>query len=86
MDHSHWSIRAGRGAWTWGRRIVVGVVGGAVLLAGIIMLVAPGPGLLGVAAGLGILATEFPSVRRGWRIAYVRGRRRARQWRDRRKR
>jgi uncharacterized protein (TIGR02611 family) len=41
------------------RRIVVFVVGVTVLLLGIVLLIAPGPGLVTVAAGLVILATEF---------------------------
>jgi ABC-type polysaccharide transport system permease subunit len=35
------------------------VIGGAVTVAGAIALVGPGPGILIVLAGLGILATEF---------------------------
>jgi uncharacterized membrane protein len=35
------------------------VVGGSVTVAGAIALVGPGPGILIVLAGLGILATEF---------------------------
>jgi uncharacterized protein (TIGR02611 family) len=35
------------------------IIGGVVLLAGVIMLVTPGPGLLGITAGLGILSIEF---------------------------
>ncbi|MBA2490583.1 MAG: PGPGW domain-containing protein [Gammaproteobacteria bacterium] len=45
------------------RRIAVLLVGGVVLLAGIIMLVTPGPGLLGIAVGLGILSIEFAWAR-----------------------
>ncbi|MEU6266231.1 TIGR02611 family protein [Saccharopolyspora shandongensis] len=40
-------------------RVVLGVFGTAVLLAGILMIPYPGPGWLVVFAGLGILATEF---------------------------
>lgn len=40
-------------------KIVVTVVGVAVLSAGIVMMVTPGPGLVGIAAGLAILATEW---------------------------
>ena len=42
-----------------GRRVVVAIVGAIVVLAGLAMCVLPGPGLLTVAAGLAILATEF---------------------------
>lgn len=40
-------------------RIIVGVLGGLVLAAGIVMIPYPGPGWLVVFAGLAILATEF---------------------------
>ncbi len=40
-------------------KLVVTVVGSAVLTAGLIMMVTPGPGLLGIVAGLAILATEW---------------------------
>jgi uncharacterized protein (TIGR02611 family) len=40
-------------------RVGVGIVGGAVLLLGIVLIPYPGPGWLVVFAGLGILATEF---------------------------
>ena len=42
-----------------GKRIAVTVVGFAVLLAGIAMLVLPGPGIVVILAGLAILATEY---------------------------
>lgn len=35
------------------------MIGSIVLLAGLIMLVTPGPGLVGIIAGLLILSTEF---------------------------
>jgi uncharacterized protein (TIGR02611 family) len=47
--------KAGRLFW----RVVIGIVGGAVTALGAIALVGPGPGILIVLAGLGILATEF---------------------------
>ncbi|MGP4019887.1 TIGR02611 family protein [Saccharopolyspora sp. 5N708] len=40
-------------------RIVLGVFGTVVLIAGLLMIPYPGPGWLVVFAGLGILATEF---------------------------
>ena len=43
----------------YGKRIVVIVAGSALLLAGLAMLVLPGPGFLVIAAGLAILASEF---------------------------
>jgi len=42
-----------------GRKVFIGIVGGIVLLAGLIMVPYPGPGWLVVFAGLAILATEF---------------------------
>jgi hypothetical protein len=42
-----------------GRRIAVTIAGFAVLLAGVVMMVTPGPGILGIIAGLTILATEW---------------------------
>lgn len=46
------------------RRAVVTVVGMTVLVAGLLMLLLPGPGLLAVAAGLAMLATEYDWARR----------------------
>jgi tellurite resistance protein TerC/cation:H+ antiporter len=46
------------------KRLVTFVVGATVLLLGIVMVVAPGPGLLTIALGLGILASEFLWARR----------------------
>ena len=45
-------------------KIVVTVVGSVIVLAGIIMLVTPGPGWLAIFLGLGILGTEFEPVHR----------------------
>jgi uncharacterized protein (TIGR02611 family) len=42
-----------------GKRIAVTIVGFAVLLAGVAMLVLPGPGIAVIIAGLAILATEY---------------------------
>jgi uncharacterized protein (TIGR02611 family) len=46
-----------------GKRIAVAIVGGTVLLAGIAMLVLPGPAIVVIPAGLAILATEFAWAR-----------------------
>ncbi len=46
---------AGRLAW----RLFIGFIGGGVTVFGAVLLVAPGPGVLVLLAGLGILATEF---------------------------
>lgn len=50
------------------KRIAVTLVGGVLLIAGIAMLVLPGPGMVLCAAGLGVLATEYEWARRslGW--------------------
>jgi hypothetical protein len=40
-----------------------------VLLVGVVMLVAPGPGLVVIAAGLSLLATEFGWARRSLKRA-----------------
>jgi tellurite resistance protein TerC len=47
-----------------GRRIVVTVIGGTLMLMGAAMLVLPGPGVLVIAGGLAVLATEFVWARR----------------------
>jgi hypothetical protein len=45
------------------RQILVLISGGTVLLAGTVMIMLPGPGVLVIALGLGILATEFAWAR-----------------------
>ena len=40
-------------------KLVVTILGSTVLTAGLIMMVTPGPGLVGIVAGLAILATEW---------------------------
>jgi uncharacterized protein (TIGR02611 family) len=45
------------GSLLW--RVFIGVVGGLITILGTIFLFAPGPGILVLLAGLGILATEF---------------------------
>ena len=52
-----WFKKTVIGRLVW--RIIIGVIGGSVTVAGAIALVGPGPGILIVLAGLGILATEF---------------------------
>lgn len=59
-------------AWVWfpfgvsvqfiarnGKRIGVSVAGSVLLLAGLVMMVLPGPGILFIIAGLAVLATEY---------------------------
>lgn len=52
-----------------GKRIAVTVVGSVVLLAGVALLVLPGPGWLLIFVGLGILASEYVWAERLLRIA-----------------
>ena len=47
------------------RRLAVGAVGGAMALAGIALLVLPGPGIPLLLAGLGVLGLEF-AIARTW--------------------
>ena len=57
MNFRSWIKRTRAGRLFW--RFFIGIVGGAVTVIGAIALVGPGPGVLVVLAGLGILATEF---------------------------
>lgn len=41
------------------RQLIVAVVGGTVVVIGILMILTPGPAILVIPLGLGILATEF---------------------------
>lgn len=41
------------------RRAAVAVVGVILILAGVVMLIIPGPGILTIVLGLALLATEF---------------------------
>ena len=49
---------------TWLRKPVVTLVGVALIAAGVVLLVLPGPGLLVMALGLAVLATEYPAAQR----------------------
>jgi uncharacterized protein (TIGR02611 family) len=76
--------------WAWRRRIrsnphshriykwVVGIIGSAVAIGGLVLVPAPGPGWLIVFLGVGILASEFTWAQRllEW------GKERLRQWND----
>ncbi len=57
MNFRTWikKTQAGRVFW----RVFIGLIGGTITVAGSIALIGPGPGILIVLAGLGILATEF---------------------------
>ena len=45
------------------RKVFVGIAGGTVLLLGVILIFTPGPAILVIPVGLGILATEFAWAR-----------------------
>ena len=47
-----------------GKRIAVTIIGFGLIALGLVLLVVPGPGLLIVAAGLAVLATEYTWARR----------------------
>jgi hypothetical protein len=46
------------------KKVGAGALGGVLVIAGVALLVLPGPGLLLVLAGLLVLATAFPAARR----------------------
>ena len=46
------------------RKVIFGLAGGLLVIAGVALLVLPGPGLLLVLAGLILLANAFPAVHR----------------------
>lgn len=46
------------------RKVAVAVTGSTVTAAGVVMLVTPGPGIVAILGGLGILSTEFKTARR----------------------
>lgn len=50
--------------YKWARRIAVAVIGGTVCLIGIAMIILPGPALVVIPVGLGILGLEFAWARR----------------------
>ena len=49
--------------YRWARRIVVAVIGGTLLTIGIAMVVLPGPAIVVVPLGLGVLGLEFAWAR-----------------------
>jgi tellurite resistance protein TerC len=48
------------------RRLLVALSGSAIVALGLVLIVTPGPALLVIPAGLGVLALEFETPRR-WR-------------------
>ena len=70
------------------KRFFNALIGGTVLLIGLALRVLPGPGLLVIAGGLAILATEFIWARRALRrakgaVARVRRKTGIKDWRNR---
>lgn len=57
MNLRTWAKKTPPGRLFW--RLFIGSLGGGITVLGAIFLVAPGPGVLVLLAGLGILATEF---------------------------
>lgn len=52
-----------------GKRIAVTIAGAVLLLAGLVMMVTPGPGLLLIVAGLAVLSTEYVWAQRMLNLA-----------------
>jgi hypothetical protein len=50
-------------AYRWAKRIAITLVGSSVLLAGVAMIVLPGPALVVIPAGLAILGLEYAWAR-----------------------
>jgi len=48
----------------WWRKVWRIALGSVVVVAGVIMLVTPGPGIAAIIAGLAIMADEFPPAKR----------------------
>jgi hypothetical protein len=44
------------------RRSAIGLAGGGLIAAGVVMLVTPGPGLITIAGGLAVLSKEFTTA------------------------
>ena len=57
MKFRTWIKKSKAGRLLW--RVIIGLAGGLVTVIGAIALVGPGPGILILLAGLGILASEF---------------------------
>ena len=57
MNLRSWIKKTPAGRIVW--RVIIGVIGGGITAAGSVALIGPGPGILILLAGLGILATEF---------------------------
>ena len=49
--------------YPWARRIVVAVIGGTIVVVGVAMVVLPGPAIVVIPLGLGVLGLEFAGAR-----------------------
>jgi tellurite resistance protein TerC len=56
-------MRSGSIHYRVARRVVIAIVGTTVLLLGVVMIVAPGPAIIVIPAGLAILGVEFAWAR-----------------------
>jgi len=63
MTHPDWQATATI-TYKWARRIAIAVIGGTVVVIGLVMIVLPGPALVVIPIGLGILGLEFAWARR----------------------
>jgi hypothetical protein len=45
-------------------KLIILITGGIFLLIGLIMLITPGPGIIFIAMGLGILGLKFPGAKK----------------------
>lgn len=50
--------------WRQIRKVVILIVGSAVILVGVILLITPGPAFVVIPAGIAILSVEFPWAKR----------------------
>jgi uncharacterized protein (TIGR02611 family) len=64
LGDTHASRRPRSRTVRWARRAGVTLAGGILLIAGAVMLVAPGPGILVLLLGLLVLSTEYAWARR----------------------
>jgi uncharacterized membrane protein len=68
------------------RKVVVGIVGGIFFVAGIVMLVTPGPAIVFIPLGLLLLASEFKWAERWMQKVTVFIKRWREKWRERKRR
>jgi uncharacterized protein (TIGR02611 family) len=78
-DYIRW---IGRNSW----RVLVTVVGFALIALGLVLLVFPGPGILVIVAGFAVLATQYAWARTALEVTKTRAQRAADRVRRRRQR